>query len=66
MSGPLTPLEVATAFGRKPDVVVPYAASFDDAADEGKLLVTWSPSNVGAMSMRDLAAQITVAAPVKR
>jgi len=58
--------QVTRFFGRKPDVVVPYAATFDDAADEGKPLVTSSPSNVGAMSMRDLAAQITVAAPVKR
>lgn len=58
--------QVTRFFGRKPDVIIPFTAPFDDAADEGKPLVASSPSNAGAMSVRDLAAQITVAAPVKR
>ena len=57
--------QVTRFFGRKPDVIIPFAASFDDAADSGKPLVSSTPSNVGAMSVRDLAAQITVAAPVQ-
>jgi DNA-binding response OmpR family regulator len=57
--------QVTRFFGRKPDVIIPFAASFDDAADSGKPLVASTPSNVGAMSVRDFAAQITVAAPVQ-
>jgi len=56
--------QVTRFFGRKPDVVVPYSAPFDDAADAGKPLVVSSPSNSAAMAMRELAAQITVAVPV--
>jgi DNA-binding response OmpR family regulator len=57
--------QVTRFFGRKPDVIIPFAASFDDAADSGKPLVSTTPSNVGSMSVRDFAAQITVAAPVQ-
>ena len=57
--------QVTRFFGRKPDVIIPFASSFDDAADSGKPLVASTPSNVGAMSVRDFAAQITVAAPVQ-
>ena len=57
---------VARFFGRKPDVTVPFNGLFDDAADAGKPLVMTSPQNAGAVVMRDLAAQIAVAAPVKR
>ena len=57
--------QVTRFFGRKPDVIIPYTPPFDDAADEGKPLVASMPSNAGAISVRDLAAQITVAAPVK-
>lgn len=58
--------QVARFFGRKPDVTVPFNGLFDDAADAGKPLVMTSPQNAGAVVMRDLAAQIAVAAPVKR
>jgi len=57
--------QVTRFFGRKPDVIIPFTASFDDAADSGKPLVSSTPSNVGAMAVRDFAAQITVAAPVQ-
>src|SRR5438552_8186554 len=57
--------QVTRFFGRKPDVIVPFSAAFDDAADTGKPLVASTPSNVGSMSVRDFAAQITVAAPVQ-
>ena len=58
--------QVTRFFGRKPDVIIPFTAPFDDAADEGKPLVASSPSNAGALSVRDLAAQFAVAAPVAR
>jgi CheY-like chemotaxis protein/MinD-like ATPase involved in chromosome partitioning or flagellar assembly len=51
-------------FGRKPDVIIPFTAPFDDAADSGKPLVIGSPQNAGAVVMRELAAQITMVAPV--
>ena len=57
--------QVTRFFGRKPDVIVPFSAAFDDAADTGKPLVASTASNVGSMSIRDFAAQITVAAPVQ-
>src|SRR5258707_9916232 len=57
--------QVTRFFGRKPDVIIPFTASFADAADSGKPLVSSTPSNVGAMAVRDFAAQITVAAPVQ-
>ena len=57
--------QVARFFGRKPEVIVPFTPPFEDAADEGKPLVMTAPQNVGSVVMRDLAAQITVAAPVK-
>jgi pilus assembly protein CpaE len=58
--------QIARFFGRKPDVTVPFTRPFDDAADEGKPLVMTSPQNAGSVVMRDLAAQIAVAAPVER
>jgi CheY-like chemotaxis protein len=57
---------VARFLGRNPDLVVPFTEPFDAAADEGKPLVLTSPQNAGAVIMRDLAAQITMVAPVKR
>jgi len=56
--------QVTRFFGRKPEVIIPFTPPFDDAADEGKPLVMTSPQNVGSVVMRDLAAQITVAAPI--
>ena len=55
---------VTRFFGRKPDVTIPFTRPFDDAADEGKPLILTAPQNAGAALMRDLAAQIAVAAPV--
>jgi len=63
-AGGLQTDQITRFFGRKPDVIIPYTPPFDDAADEGKPLVASTPSNAGALSIRDLAAQITVAAPV--
>src|SRR5438128_5693364 len=57
--------QVTRFFGRKPDVIVPFSAAFDDARDTRKPLVASTASNVGSMSIRDFAAQITVAAPVQ-
>jgi pilus assembly protein CpaE len=58
--------QVTRFFGRKPEMSVPFTRPFDDAADEGKPLVMTEPQNAGAVAMRDLAAQIAVAAPVRR
>ncbi|MDP9320723.1 MAG: response regulator [Chloroflexota bacterium] len=58
--------QVTRFFGRKPEMSVPFTRPFDDAADEGKPLVLTEPQNAGAVAMRDLAAQIAVAAPVRR
>ncbi|HVR88359.1 MAG TPA: response regulator [Candidatus Limnocylindria bacterium] len=59
-------VDQATRFlGRKPELVIPYTAPFDDAADQGRPLVVTSPQNAGAHMMRELAAQIAMAAPVK-
>ena len=56
--------QLSRFFGRKPEVIIPFTPPFDDAADEGKPLVITAPQNVGSVVMRDLAAQITVAAPI--
>lgn len=56
--------QLSRFFGRKPEVIIPFTPPFDDAADEGKPLVMTAPQNVGSVVMRDLAAQITVAAPI--
>jgi pilus assembly protein CpaE len=61
----LHPDQATRFFGRKPDVIIPFTPSFDEAADEGKPLVASAPGNAGSVSVRDLAAQITVRAPVK-
>jgi pilus assembly protein CpaE len=58
--------QITRFFGRKPDVIVPFTEPFNDAADEGRPLAVSQPSNSGVVSMRELAAQITVAAPVRR
>jgi DNA-binding response OmpR family regulator len=64
-AGGLHPDQATRFFGRKPDVIIPFTPSFDEAADEGKPLVASAPGNAGSVSIRDLAAQITVRAPVK-
>ena len=56
--------QLSRFFGRKPEVIIPFTPPFDDAADEGRPLVMTAPQNVGSVVMRDLAAQITVAAPI--
>jgi len=57
---------VARFFNRKPDVVVPYTPACDDAADRGRPLTVLHPDSAAAKVMRDLAAQIAVAAPAGR
>jgi len=58
--------QVARFLGLTPALVVPYTTPFDQAADQGRPLVISSPENAGATIMRDLAAKIAMAAPVKR
>ncbi|HEY8730612.1 MAG TPA: AAA family ATPase, partial [Candidatus Limnocylindria bacterium] len=65
-SGGLQTDQVTRFFGRKPDVIIPFTAPFDDAADGGKPLVQTAPTNAGSISVRDLAAQFTVVAPMSR
>ncbi len=58
--------QVTRFFGRRADVTVPFTRPFDDAADAGTPLITSSPQNSGAVVMRELAAKISMAAPVER
>ena len=57
---------VARFFNRKADLVVPYTPACDDAADRGRPLTVLHPDSAAAKVMRDLAAQIAVAAPAGR
>ena len=61
----LHPDQATRFFGRKPDVIIPFTPTFDDAADEGKPLVASAPGNAGSVAIRELAAQVTLRAPVK-
>jgi pilus assembly protein CpaE len=58
--------QVTRMLDRRPDVVVPFTAVFDEAADRGRPLVVLRPENAVAKVMRDLAAQLTVLAPAGR
>ncbi len=58
--------QVARFLNRRPEVVVPFTAMFDDAADRGRPLVVLHSDNAAAKVMRDLAAQLTVLAPAGR
>jgi pilus assembly protein CpaE len=57
---------VSRFFNRKADIVVPYTPACDDAADRGRPLTVLHPDSATAKVMRDLAAQIAVAAPAGR
>lgn len=58
--------QIARFFNRKPDIVVPFTPACDDAADRGRPLTVLHPDSAAAKVMRDLAAQIAVAAPAGR
>lgn len=58
--------QVARMLDRRPDLVVPYTAVFDEASDRGRPLVVLRPENAVAKVMRDLAAQLAVLAPAGR
>jgi pilus assembly protein CpaE len=58
--------EVARFFNRRPDIVVPYTAAADDAADRGRPIVVLHPDNASSKQLRDLAARLTVLAPAGR
>jgi pilus assembly protein CpaE len=58
--------EVGRFFNRRPDVIVPYSPAFDDAADRGRPIVVLHPDNASSKQLRDLAARLTVLAPVGR
>jgi pilus assembly protein CpaE len=57
---------IARFFNRKADIVVPFTPACDDAADRGRPLTVLHPDSAAAKVMRDLAAQIAVAAPAGR
>ncbi|TMF64453.1 MAG: hypothetical protein E6I20_08055, partial [Chloroflexi bacterium] len=57
---------IARFFNRKPDLVIPFTPACDDAADRGRPFAVLHRENAAAKVMRDLAAQITVAAPAGR
>jgi Flp pilus assembly CpaE family ATPase len=58
--------EVSRYFNRRPDIVVPFSPAFDDAADRGRPIVVLHPDNAASKQLRDLAARLTVLAPVGR
>jgi Flp pilus assembly CpaE family ATPase len=58
--------QVTRMLDRRPDLVVPFTAVFDEAADRGRPLVVLRPENAVAKVMRDLAAQLAVLAPAGR
>jgi pilus assembly protein CpaE len=58
--------QIARFFNRKSDIVVPFTPACDDAADRGRPLTVLHPDSAAAKVMRDLAAQIAVAAPAGR
>jgi pilus assembly protein CpaE len=57
---------IARFFNRKADLVVPFTPACDDAADRGRPFVVVHRESSAAKVMRDLAAQIAVAAPAGR
>ena len=51
--------EIGAFFKRRPDLVVPYAPAFDDAADAGQPLVTTVGTDMAAAAViRELAAKV--------
>ncbi|HEY3126799.1 MAG TPA: response regulator [Candidatus Limnocylindria bacterium] len=58
--------EVSRYFNRRPDIVVPFTPAFDDAADRGRPIVVLHADNAASKQLRDLAARLTVLAPVGR
>jgi pilus assembly protein CpaE len=58
--------QVTRMLDRRPDLVIPFTAVFDEAADRGRPLVVLRPENAVAKVMRDLAAQLAVLAPAGR
>ena len=58
--------QISRFFNRKADLIVPYTPACDDAADRGRPLTMLYPDSAAAKVMRDLAAQIAVAAPAGR
>src|SRR2546428_3921665 len=57
---------IARFFNRKADLVVPFTPACDDAADRERPFVVLHRDSSAAKVMRDLAAQIAVAAPAGR
>ena len=57
---------ISRFFNRKADLVVPFTPACDDAADRGRPFVVVHRDSSAAKVMRDLAAQIAVAAPAGR
>jgi pilus assembly protein CpaE len=58
--------QISRFFNRKADLIIPYTPACDDAADRGRPLTMLHPESAAAKVMRDLAAQIAVAAPAGR
>jgi pilus assembly protein CpaE len=58
--------QIARFFNRKPELVIPFTPACDDAADRGRPLTLLHPESSAAKVIRDLAAQIAVAAPAGR
>jgi pilus assembly protein CpaE len=57
--------QVAKFLGWQPDLVVPYNALFDEAANSGRPMVTLYPADASATRMRELASKIAALVPVQ-
>src|SRR2546422_10284010 len=57
---------ISRFFNRKADIVVPFTPACDDAADRGRPFTVLHADSAAARVVRDLAAQIAVAAPSGR
>jgi len=57
--------QVAKFLGWQPDLVVPYNALFDEAANSGRPMVTLYAADASAAKMRELASKIAALVPVQ-
>jgi pilus assembly protein CpaE len=49
---------IAKTLGRAPDLIIPYTAQFDEAANDGQPLVTRHPGSTGALEVASFATSL--------
>jgi pilus assembly protein CpaE len=55
---------VAKTLGRKPDILIPYTAWYENAVNAGRPLITYQPGSPGVMEIESVADSIRALAPV--